>query len=267
MPGISEIRGDTGASKQDPNDANDRTASAGGDSGPEAVQPNITGDAGVSPPPSSPLESTVNPSVEVQSSPPIVSTAAPLAPSLSASTAPNVERQIPSSVRAPTAAITYMTSAKASVVSVRAVVPRAKATDNEAPELHEELSIDIKSTGAVYAVSGQRQAAVSEDDALLAELLAALLTPGLSSSMRVLYRIRIAILRVVKTRVFEAVIMAFIVWSCINLSLDSVGLHVRGLSLGCVFRGLLVYLAPRIGFRNVRRAATQDRVAVVAHSS
>ena len=214
-----------------------------GDSIPEAAPPSAppTGDANDSEAPSSsPSDTTVNPSVVKPSSPVPVEAPSPpgtaveravTAPSSSPTSSPPspgfaAERRISVTRNPNAAAITYTTCSKASVLSVRAIVPKASAIDGDT-EPHGELAIDIKSSGAVYAVSGQRPAVISEENALIDELRVALTTAGLSSPMRAIYRLRIAILRVVKTRVFESVIMAFIIWSCINLALDSVGLHVR----------------------------------------
>lgn len=241
---VAPIDHPDGASKSDPIElaaggvVGDSISAAAPPSAPPTVDVNqISNNEMLS---SSPSDATVNPSVVKPSSPlPVDSpappgtaveraVAAPSPPPTSPPPSPGfaADRRI-SVTRAPNAAaITYTTCSKASVLSVCAVVPKAAAIDGDT-EPHGELSIDIKSSGAVYAVSGQRLAVISEEKALINELLAALTTSGLSSPMRALYRLRIAILRVVKTRVFEAVIMAFIIWSCINLSLDSVGLHVR----------------------------------------
>lgn len=138
--------------------------------------------------------------------------------------------------------VTFVTSEYASVKAVHVKLPvqQHSADGDPAPPTgagSAALWIDVRSTGAIHstvmdASLDKPQKPPTEQQLLLAQLRSLLeaesqVLGGGRWWMRATLTLRIGCLRLTMSRAFEAAVMGFILWSCINLALDSDALRVR----------------------------------------
>ena len=137
-------------------------------------------------------------------------------------------------------AVTFVTSPSSNLTAVRVYLPRAKdatavnagsASPLSAENDDGSIFVDVRSTGAIKSSivdrsQGAAASVPSEQELLLSTLRGALSAPDAGQYARAFLSLRIGCLRLTMHRAFETLVMCFIIWSSINLALDSVGLHV-----------------------------------------